>query len=65
MSRFLLYNGDGEETLKITLIEVINKCDECRYKVNDKCFCNRDWKRLGKVCHFNKETCKYYKEEEN
>ena len=44
MSRITFEEEDGKEVI------VIIDYEECRYKTNGKCYCNADWKKLGKKC---------------
>lgn len=34
-----------------TEIEIIESNEKCRYMVNGKCYNNKDYRTLGKVCH--------------
>lgn len=58
MSRVTYFNEKEEEK------EIIDNINECRYKVNGKCYNNfGDYIRLGKVCfgrctHFLEEDIK-------
>lgn len=57
MSRIVWYNDENRVTK-----EIIDRRDECRYKVNKRCYNNRSVKDLGKRCRKGKE-CEYYQEE--
>lgn len=58
MSRWTFFDEKGEEK------EVIYRMDECRYKVNGKCYNNftAGYKRLGKKCWETgtKEYCTHF-----
>lgn len=60
MSR-ITYLDENNEIKK----EIIYRIDECRYKVNGICYNNNgDYIRLGKRCHYCKNTCTYFLIEE-
>lgn len=56
MSKIIIY--DLEEK-RGTII--LDRKEECKYKVNGKCYNNGDIKHLGKVC---RNTCIFYEIEE-
>ncbi|MEE1073218.1 MAG: hypothetical protein U0L26_12710 [Cellulosilyticum sp.] len=55
MSRVVIYGEDGDVEA-----EVLYSREECRYKVNGKCYNNGSLEHLGKVCH---NICNFYMKE--
>lgn len=44
--------------------EKVDKLEECRYKVNGICYNNYgSYLKLGKKCHYIKNTCTFFIEE--
>ena len=60
MSR-ITYFDEKEE-----IQEIIDKREECRYKVDGRCYNNYgSYLKLGKKCRYDKNTCIFFVEERN
>lgn len=58
MSRITYFNEKEE------IQEMIDKREECRYKVDGRCYNNYgNYLKLGKKCQYSKNTCVFFVEE--